>query len=190
MQKPNALKRQKIIDTAARLFATRPFHEVRLEDVAAAAHVGKGTVYIYFKNKEELYLSLIRDSFARLIEELKAEIAHESSPSETLTRMVRRLVAFAFAHPEYFELLRSAREEQRRSLQSLRRQLTDLFADTLRRGIRQHLWHDPQPQLTAVCVPGMVRSAVVFGPREMGEEAIAAHIFRLLTFGFCTRESR
>ena len=57
MQRPDEQKRQLIIDTAARFFATQPFHKVRLDDVAAAAQVGKGTLYIYFKSKEDLYVS-------------------------------------------------------------------------------------------------------------------------------------
>jgi AcrR family transcriptional regulator len=51
MQRLKEAKREAILETAAKLFAQRPFHEVRLEDVASAAHIGKGTVYIYFKSK-------------------------------------------------------------------------------------------------------------------------------------------
>jgi len=53
MQRPDEKKRQLIANTAAKLFATRPFHKVKLDDVASAAGVGKGTLYIYFKSKEE-----------------------------------------------------------------------------------------------------------------------------------------
>ena len=66
MQRPNDKKRRKITDTAARLFATRPFHKVRLDDVAAAAHVGKGTLYVYFKSKDDLYRSLVFDGLIML----------------------------------------------------------------------------------------------------------------------------
>jgi AcrR family transcriptional regulator len=47
-------KRRLIVQTAVRLFSELPFHKVRLDDVAEAAGVGKGTVYIYFKNKDLL----------------------------------------------------------------------------------------------------------------------------------------
>ena len=48
----------RMLDAAARLFGAHRFHEVRMEDVAAAAEVGKGTLYRYFRDKEELYLAL------------------------------------------------------------------------------------------------------------------------------------
>ena len=67
-------KRRLIVQTAVKLFSEQPFHKVRLDDVAEAAGVGKGTVYIYFKNKEELYYSLIYEGFADMIDGLQAKV--------------------------------------------------------------------------------------------------------------------
>jgi AcrR family transcriptional regulator len=50
MQRLDEAKRKAITKSAARMFAARPFHEVRLDDVAASAKISKGTVYLYFKN--------------------------------------------------------------------------------------------------------------------------------------------
>ena len=57
---------EKILTVAARLFATHRFHEARMEDIAAAAEVGKGTLYRYFKDKEELYLALLERTAEQL----------------------------------------------------------------------------------------------------------------------------
>ena len=51
-------KEQRILDTAADLFARQPFHKVLLSDVARVASVGKGTLYLYFKSKEDLYFAV------------------------------------------------------------------------------------------------------------------------------------
>jgi len=48
-----------MLEAAARLFGTQRFHEVRMEDIAAEAAVGKGTLYRYFQDKEELYAALL-----------------------------------------------------------------------------------------------------------------------------------
>ena len=50
---------EKILGAAARLFATQRFHEARMEDIAAAAAVGKGTLYRYFGDKDQLYRALL-----------------------------------------------------------------------------------------------------------------------------------
>src|SRR5688572_6037086 len=109
MQRPDEKKRQLIVATAARLFATRPFHKVKLDDVAAEAGVGKGTLYIYFKSKEELYFWLLYDAFSKLVDGLASEVGGgDYSAVETLRRLVGGLVKFSFENPILFELARSA----------------------------------------------------------------------------------
>ena len=49
-----------ILDAALDLFADRGFAATRMDDVAARAGVTKGTVYLYFKTKEELFKALVR----------------------------------------------------------------------------------------------------------------------------------
>jgi outer membrane protein TolC/AcrR family transcriptional regulator len=146
MQRPSEIKRRKISDTAARLFATKPFHKVRLDDVAAAAQVGKGTLYIYFKSKEDLYVSLVGEGFSQLVESMRASSA--APPPRALAEIVRQLVAFAFAHPNFFELMRTIPQLANNSgLQRMRKQLSDLITRTLRRGIRAGIWSRPAPRI-------------------------------------------
>ena len=47
-----------ILDAAAQLFAKSHYHEVHMDDIASQAGVAKGTVYRYFRDKEDLYLAL------------------------------------------------------------------------------------------------------------------------------------
>ena len=48
-------KRKRIIESAAKLFSQKSYHEVMMEDVAKLSSIAKGTVYNYFDSKEELY---------------------------------------------------------------------------------------------------------------------------------------
>src|SRR5258705_5559377 len=138
MQRPSELKRRKISDTAARLFATKPFHKVRLDDVAAAAQVGKGTLYIYFKSKEDLYVPIVHDGFSELVAKLRASA--KAPPQQALDEIVHQLVTFSFAHPNFFELMRTVPQlTNHTGLLRMRKQLTDLITKTLRRGIRDNI---------------------------------------------------
>ena len=74
-------KRRQIVAHAARLFAAEPFDKVRLNDVAAAAGVGKGTLYVYFESKEELYLSILYDAFTQLVDRIQAQLGDEQRPA-------------------------------------------------------------------------------------------------------------
>jgi AcrR family transcriptional regulator len=194
MQRPDQKKRDTITATAARMFATRPYHEVRLDDIAAAARIGKGTLYVYFDNKEDLYFSLIYDGFARLVDRLKERLgpgepggAEPDLPAtEALERIVRELVGFAFAHPHFFELMRSVGKVKGPSepdWDRKRQEFRKLVEGTIRRGIRRGELCDPHPELTALCIGGMVRSVMLFGPGGLNEGEVASHIFRLLERG-------
>src|ERR671923_69581 len=65
----------RILAAAARLFAGHRFHEARMEDIAALAEVGKGTLYRYFKDKEELYLALLERAAVGLRDRLHTALA-------------------------------------------------------------------------------------------------------------------
>ena len=56
-QKKNA-KRAVILNAAAKVFQNRRFDEVTLDEIAAQAGVGKGTIYLYFSNKEDLFIQM------------------------------------------------------------------------------------------------------------------------------------
>jgi AcrR family transcriptional regulator len=184
MQRPDEHKREAIVAAAAELFAARPFHEVRLDDVAAAAHIGKGTLYIYFKSKEDLYASLVRHGFTQLVEKLRARV--DSGPPgdawETLALIVRELVAWAYRNPNYFQLMRE-HQIPPAGLRERRKELTDLIETTIRRGVRDGEMTDPRPDLTAHFVPACVRSVLRHGPADVGQEALTDHILRVLGGG-------
>ncbi len=59
MRTTDPAKVGRIIDAAIQLFAERPYHEVRMDDIAERAQVAKGTLYLHFKDKEALYCALM-----------------------------------------------------------------------------------------------------------------------------------
>lgn len=61
MQRLDERKRQLITAAAARMFATQPFHKVRLDDIAAEAGVGKGTLFRRFGDRATLVRSLLTE---------------------------------------------------------------------------------------------------------------------------------
>src|SRR5437868_196682 len=66
----SAERRQAIIDAALVEFSAKGFAAARLEDIAAQAGVGKGTIYLYFADKEQLFQELIRTSIVPILGQL------------------------------------------------------------------------------------------------------------------------
>jgi TetR/AcrR family transcriptional regulator, fatty acid metabolism regulator protein len=81
-------KRERILDAAVRVFARKGFHRARVSEVAKAAGVADGTIYLYFKSKDALLVSLFEDRVERLLAFLEAELPRAASASEKLRRVI------------------------------------------------------------------------------------------------------
>jgi len=79
---------EEITAAALELFVERGFAATRLEDVAARAGVSKGTVYLYFANKEELFKAVVREGLVSPIAEMKDFVAQFPGSTFELLRML------------------------------------------------------------------------------------------------------
>ena len=79
---------QELLAAALDLFVERGFASTRLEDVARRAGVSKGTLYLYFTNKEELFKAVVRDSIVPVIGAAEDSIADFEGHSADLLRLV------------------------------------------------------------------------------------------------------
>ena len=71
---------KQILDAALAVFAERGLAEARLDDIAKRAGLSKGTIYLYFPNKEELFREVIRTSVIAFIESAEAFVETEQNP--------------------------------------------------------------------------------------------------------------
>lgn len=82
-----------ILKAALALFAERGFAGTKLEDVAAAAGIGKGTIYLYFPTKEDLFKALVRQELLPNFDQLEAVIeVHTGTAADLLRLFGRRLL--------------------------------------------------------------------------------------------------
>lgn len=77
-----------LLASALELFAEKGFAATRLEDVAARAGVSKGTLYLYFDSKEELFKAVVRGGIVRAIEEGEAMIEQFKGTASELVRTI------------------------------------------------------------------------------------------------------
>ena len=75
---------QELVAAALNLFVARGYAATRLEDVASAAGVSKGTVYLYFANKEELFKAVVQENLLPALAEGEAFIDAFDGPTEAL----------------------------------------------------------------------------------------------------------
>src|SRR3954452_9220816 len=80
------VKRQQIIEGARRVFIEMGFDAASMNDITRAAGVSKGTIYVYFENKEELFEALIEEERQTIFSNLYNALDPEQDPRDALRR--------------------------------------------------------------------------------------------------------
>lgn len=96
-------KRELILDAATQVFAQKGYSTARVSDVAQEAGVADGTIYLYFKSKEEILLSIFESKMAQLLSGVQ-EVMQKTTDCDDKIR------AFAHFHLEQVQLNRAVAE--------------------------------------------------------------------------------
>jgi TetR/AcrR family fatty acid metabolism transcriptional regulator len=86
-------KPQQIVDAAIRVFARTGYYNSRVSDIAREAGIASGTIYLYFKTKDDILVTLFREKMAEWVACVRREIAVEIDA----VAKIRKLVALHFA---------------------------------------------------------------------------------------------
>ncbi|MFP3943762.1 MAG: TetR/AcrR family transcriptional regulator [Alphaproteobacteria bacterium] len=99
-------KTRAIVDAARREFAARGFAAARLDDIARAAGVAKGTIYLYFDSKAALFEGVVRGHLVPQLEAAEALIAAHDGPVEDLLRLLLRTLCENVLETDLREVVR------------------------------------------------------------------------------------
>jgi len=85
----SAARKNQILDAAMVVFARSGFHEARMDDIVQESGLSKGTLYWYFKSKEEIITAISQRLFATDIESVESLLNAEGTVSERLQQLIR-----------------------------------------------------------------------------------------------------
>ncbi|MGQ9615568.1 MAG: TetR/AcrR family transcriptional regulator [Spirochaetota bacterium] len=97
-------KRKRIMQAALKIFSRKGYTPAAVDEVAAEAGIGKGTLYLYFKDKEELFFSTIMSVVEDLASMIQSEIPDGLSSVEALFRLVRLQFEFFSRNRDFFNI--------------------------------------------------------------------------------------
>src|ERR1700752_999425 len=80
-------KPQQIIDPPIRVFARTGYYNSRVSDIAREAGIASGTIYLYFKTKEEILVTLFREKMPGFVAHQRREIGGEPDPVVKIRRL-------------------------------------------------------------------------------------------------------
>ena len=151
-------KRERILAAAERIFARHGFFAARVSEVAKEAGVADGTIYLYFKSKDDLLISVFENRMAHVNDQLRTAIA-DLPPGEQLRAFIRAYLRMVSDEPTAVEVLTI---ELRQSSKFMKEYDNPQFADFLRMlgGIIAE--GQARGELDAA-IPGHVAARMIFG---------------------------
>lgn len=109
----------RIAQVARREFARRGFDATSIRQIVAEARVTKPVLYYYFKNKRDLFLSLLEEAVAPLCDEVERIASGDGTPRDRMVEIIAAVLRFVEKRPDEFRLLHRAVERREREVQVL-----------------------------------------------------------------------
>jgi len=170
-------RKQQIIVAAKRVFSDKGFNRATMEDIAREAELSPGTLYLYFKNKEELYASLS----VRILQYINIRMEHvvttaATGPQEKLARLIEAmfdvyefdpLTIINMLHLQSSDSLKNLSPELITQLQDLSRKSMEAIALVFEEGIKAGLFIKKHPMEMADIFWSLFSGIVV---REAGKK--------------------
>src|SRR5690606_8697825 len=134
-----AEKRARILEAAARVFASKGFFSSTVAEVAREAGVADGTIYLYFRSKDDLLLRLVEARMEALCRAMEAALASIEDPRERRAAFIRYHLEMVETSPLEAQVLivelRQSGAERKRALAELMRPYLALLSSILEEGI-------------------------------------------------------
>ena len=182
-------KERAILNAAAKVFATKPFHGVLIDEIASDAGIGKGTIYRYFETKDDLYFATTLHVLDQLAEALSRALAQERTAAKRLELIARENLRFYWDRRFLFPFLLTDGIPGRREELLKRREAILRFAqEAILSGIEGRELRGIDARIGAELFLGLVRSANLFRRAEDTQEDLVAQIMSVFLEGVTRRE--
>lgn len=157
-------KAVEIIKAATSVFSKSDFHKVTMDEIARVANVGKGTLYRYYKNKEDLYFSIITKGLEALFRYILTTIEREEDIISKIKKFVYCALRF-FEKNKHFVIVFlqeevKFREKGLSQCTEIVERITSLLENLILEGQKTGIFNEKiSASLSSVCLIGMLKSA-------------------------------
>lgn len=154
-------KEQAIITAAQRVFALRGYSQARVEDIAQAAGVGKGTVYEYFSSKRAVFEHAVEAGMSQYMANLENEVQSACSPIEKLQHIAELHMCFFAEHRNMAGIIISdpaIMSPHRERLIKICREAQEMVAGVIKQGVDLGLFRPVDALLATQAFLGVLSS--------------------------------
>lgn len=195
--KKKGIKHQKIIDAAVKVIAHNGYHQAQVAKIAREAGIADGTIYLYFKNKEDILISVFHEKMGLFIKKIEEKIEEKQTAKEKLLL----LISLHFSQlQDNYDLalltqleLRQTNKELRMKINTVLHPYLKLIDDILEEGIQQKLFvPDLNVKVARQMIFGTIDEIVtnwVIKDFKYNLTELAEPVLQLLLNGFCHKQT-
>lgn len=97
--------RRLLLEHARKMLVSQGYNSLSMRKIATQAGYSATTIYLHFKNKDDLLHALIEEGFSKLNEQFSKEIESHSNPLKKIEKLCRSFIDFGLHQPEYYEIM-------------------------------------------------------------------------------------
>ena len=163
---PQISKRERIVESALKLFANESYQAVTMDRVAEAAGVAKGTLYLYFQSKEDLYLGILTDCMESMVLDYQASVDANADVKVRLRHAVTMTVEFYDRRRDLLRLMMTEEPRMPEARNRIRDEWRDrgvkFFNSLIEEGIQTGTFRAVDSLMATYAIMGSIRSVMLF----------------------------
>lgn len=158
-------KYRQIIDAAVVVIAENGYHASQVSKIAKQANVADGTIYLYFKNKEDILISVFKEKMGRFIEKIEHAINEQETASDKLLKLINMHYKQLSNSPHLAIVtqleLRQSKPELRKEINKVLKSYLNVIDAIIQQGIEEdEIRKDINPQLIRQMIFGTLDETV------------------------------
>ena len=180
-------KRERIIEAGLKLFANESYQAVTMDRVAEAAGVAKGTLYLYFQSKEDLYLGILTDGMESISRNYQASVDPQSDVKVRLRRAITLSIEFYDQRRDLLRLMMTEEPRMPEARNRLREQWRDrwvrFFNSLIEEGVQSGAFRAVDARQATFAILGSIRSVMLFYGAQRPVDQISDELGEMVVRG-------
>lgn len=160
-------RRRAIENTALELFATRGVDATTTREITDSCDCAEGTLFRHYKSKEELAVTLFKQSMGLFTHYLSDCIKSEAEPARKMECLVEGFFRFAMEYPLEYAYVTAGHERAFKRMPKIDHKPKDVFANMIEEGMRDGVFKKRDVNLAAAMIIGMVSRVHYFAVQKM-----------------------
>jgi len=179
--------RQEILKAAERVFVRKGYHDATVEEIAQEAEFAVGTIYNFFKGKDDLYARVIEGIAQDFMLQFEAKVLSRVDPEQAIAALIELRLTHFEDHSGFFRVILettpASRVDPTRAFPEECAVVYDRYVGTVteifRRGISQRTFDEADPFYFTLCLEGIINAFVAYWSKREPSEPLPVRVEKM-----------